>query len=143
MNNNCNCQQTQGQIDRGGHPFTTNLKRNTIQNKNFRTALWTGDYLQLTMMSIPVKGDIGAEIHEDTDQFFYLESGHAFVKMGSDCNCSDYRRNLFPGCAVFVPAGTWHNIINTGNTPLKVFSVYAPPHHPKGTINRTKDSSNY
>lgn len=124
--------------DYGPEPFVINIDKATRQNTNYRTALWTGQYLQLTLMSIPVGGEIGLEVHPDTDQFLRIESGIGIVMMGSSKNRLNYQRPVSDGYAVFVPAGTWHNIINTGNCPLKIYTIYAPPHHPQGTVQTTK-----
>ena len=127
--------------DYGGRPLVINMDRLTKLNPNYRTALWTGDNLQVTLMSIPVRGDIGLELHSDTDQFIRIESGDALVVMGNDKNCLNYRKRADSQCAVIVHAGTWHNVINVGTSPLKIYSVYAPPHHPFGTIHRTKEEA--
>ena len=95
-------------------------------------------HLQMTLMCIPPGGDIGLEIHEDTDQYIRIEMGRALVRMGTCKNQMDFQQNLFRGDGIFIPAGTWHNIINTGRNSLKVSSIYAPPHHPYGTVHRTK-----
>lgn len=124
--------------DYGPNPFAANLNRATLQNAKYRTALWTGDHLQLTLMSIPVNGEIGLEMHPDTDQFIRLESGNGMAMMGPSQECLNFQRPICGGFAVFVPAGTWHNIINTGNQPLKLYTIYAPPHHPHGTVQTTK-----
>jgi len=125
-------------IDHGKDPFVVNIDRATTENNNYRTALWTGDKLQLTLMSIEPGGDIGLEIHPDTDQFIRIEEGKGLVKMGKAKDRLDYQRNVDGNYGVFVPAGIWHNIVNTGNVPLKLYTVYAPPHHPYGTIQETK-----
>lgn len=125
--------------DFGPEPFTVNIEQAACRNNNFRTALWTGSYLQLTLMCIPVGGEIGLEMHHDTDQFLRLESGRGIVMMGNCREMPDYQKCIGRGDAVFVPAGTWHNIINTGQCPLKIYSVYAPPKHPYGTIHCTKE----
>lgn len=124
--------------DNGPEPFVFNIDHATDMNQNFRTTLWTGRNMQLTLMSIPVRGDIGAEMHADVDQFIRIESGYAKVYMGSSQN--DLREM---GCAnenyaIIIPAGTWHNVVNVGSSPLKVYSIYAPPQHPFGTIHKTK-----
>lgn len=124
--------------DYGPDPFVTNIDKATRQNINYRTALWTGQLLQLTMMNIPVGGEIGLEVHPDTDQFLRIENGNGITMMGPAENRLNYQRPISDGYAVFVPAGTWHNIINTGNCPLKIYTIYAPPHHPHGTIQATK-----
>ena len=126
--------------DYGPDPFVTNIDKMTRQNTNYRTALWTGQNLQLTLMSIPAGGQIGLEIHPDTDQFLRIESGKGTVMMGADKNRLNYQRPVFGGYAVFVPAGTWHNIVNTGACPLKIYTVYAQPHQPHGTVQATKDA---
>jgi mannose-6-phosphate isomerase-like protein (cupin superfamily) len=112
-----------------------------VRNQNFRTAIWTGEYLQMTLMCIPPCCDIGQEIHKDTDQFIRIEQGNAIVKMGTCKNQLNFQKNMYQGDAVFIPAGMWHNIVNNGRTPLKVSSIYAPPNHQKGTIHRTKEDA--
>lgn len=127
--------------DYGDEPLIVNIDRLTKWNPNYRTALWTGRDLQVTLMSIPVRGDIGLEVHPDTDQFIRIESGHALVMMGNSKNNLDYQQRVNSDYAVLVPAGTWHNVINIGNAPLKVYTIYAPPHHPFGTVHRTKEEA--
>jgi mannose-6-phosphate isomerase-like protein (cupin superfamily) len=117
--------------------YVANVARMAMQNPNFRRELWTGSYLQMTLMSIPPRGEIGLEVHEDTDQLIRVEQGSAVVKMGACNEHPDMQQSLSVGDVVFVPAGTWHNVKNTGRCPLKVSSVYAPPKHPKGTLQRT------
>lgn len=129
--------------DAGPAPYAENIKHMAIHNNNFRTAIWTGCNLQMTLMSIPVCEDIGPEMHEDTDQFIRVEQGFAMAMFGR-CKCHlDRSQRLRENDAILVPAGTWHNIINTGNTPLKLSSIYAPPNHPHGTINITKEDAEY
>ena len=124
--------------DYGPEPFTVNIEEVTKYNNTFRTALWTGNHLQLTLMSINVGEDIGLEIHPDVDQFLRIEEGQAVVKMGRRKDFLNYQRQVSDGYAIFVPAGTWHNIINTGSRSLKLYSIYAPPQHPHGTVHETK-----
>ena len=109
-----------------------------IYNDTFRTALWTGKHLQLTTMSIPVGGDIGLEVHPDLDQFLRIEDGHGLVQMGNSKDNLYFRQPAYNDYAIFVPAGTWHNLTNMGNKPLKLYSIYAPPSHPFGTVHQTK-----
>ena len=122
-------------------PYVTNVPQKAVQNSNFRTTLWTGRYAQMTLMCIPVCSDIGLEIHEDTDQIIRIEQGMAVVKMGMRKNQLDFVQNVCKQDTIFIPAGTWHNVINTGNIPLKVSVIYAPPHHPAGTIHVTKEDA--
>lgn len=123
--------------DFGPNPFVVDIKKATEGNDDFRRALWTGDHLQLTLMNIPVKEDIGKEMHPNVDQFLRVEEGVGLVQMG-DSNTFTFQQPIFEGSAIFIPAGTFHNITNTGNTPLKLYSIYAPANHPKGTIHKTK-----
>lgn len=134
MNNRMN-----GKTDYGPEPFVVNIDRATKQNTNFRTALWTGDHLQLTLMSIPVDGDIGLEMHDNLDQFIRIEDGEGLVRMGNSQDNLAYQARVNEDYAIIIPAGTWHNIMNTGDIPLKLYSVYAPPQHPFGTVHATKE----
>jgi mannose-6-phosphate isomerase-like protein (cupin superfamily) len=124
--------------DYGPAPFVIDIDEATKRNRNYRTALWTGNHLQLTLMSIRVGEDIGIEVHPVIDQFIRVEAGQGVAEMGPSKNNITYRRNVSDGSAIFVPAGTWHNVTNTGNTPLKLYSIYAPPQHPRGTVHATK-----
>lgn len=133
-----NCKYSVEQKDYGPDPYVTSLGQMALQNQNFRTAIWTGCHLQMTLMSIPPWGEIGLEMHEDTDQLIRVEQGSAMVKMGTQKEQMEICKNVCRGDAVFVPAGTWHNIVNMGGSDLKVSSIYAPPKHPKGTVHRTR-----
>ena len=124
--------------DYGPAPFSVNIEQATKQNTNFRTALWTGNHLQLTLMSINVGEDIGLENHPNVDQFIRIEQGQARVLMGDSPDRMDYQANVEDEYIIIIPAGKWHNIINTGNIPLKLYSIYAPPQHPHGTVHITK-----
>lgn len=119
-------------------PSVENVLQRAVRNTNYRTEIWTGCYAQMTLMCIPVCSDIGLEIHEDTDQIIRIEQGMGLVKMGDCKDHLDFQKEVCKGDTIFVPAGTWHNVINIGRIPLKVSSVYAPPHHPVGTIHRTR-----
>lgn len=119
-------------------PFAVNIEQAAKQNNNFRTALWTGKHLQLTLMSINVGEDIGLEVHPELDQFIRIEQGQGLVLMGDNREALDFRAYVREGYAFIIPAGKWHNLINTGNIPIKLYSVYAPPQHPRGTVHRTK-----
>ena len=135
---NCNPGEHPEVRDYGPKPFVFNIRHATNMNRNFRTALWTGGHLQLTLMSIPVGGDIGVEIHPDVDQFIRVESGHAKVYFGNSRSSLQEAKVVNENYAVLIPAGAWHNIVNIGNRPLKVYSLYAPPNHPFGTVHKTK-----
>lgn len=124
--------------DYGKQPLVLNITSAANSNQNFRTALWTGDHLQITLMSLQPGEDIGLEIHPDVDQFIRIEQGMGIVQMGDDKNRLNFVRTVFPGYIIVIPAGKWHNLTNTGPLPLKLYSIYAPPNHPHGTIHRTK-----
>jgi len=124
--------------DFGSEPFVTDIVKATSNNNTFRTALWTGKHLQLTLMSIPVGCDIGLEVHPDVDQFLRIEEGQGLTQMGKSKDNLCFKQLVYDDSAIFIPAGTWHNITNTGCKPLKLYSIYAPPNHPHGTVHQTK-----
>lgn len=123
--------------DHGPHPLITNIETLTLENENFRTAAWTGGNMQLTLMTIQPGDDIGLEVHDDHDQFLRIEQGSAKVEMGpsqTELTSTQAGDNF----AILVPAGTWHNLTNVGNEPLKLYSLYAPAEHAHGTVHVTK-----
>lgn len=124
--------------DCGPEPFVVNIEEVTKNNNTFRTALWTGNHLQLTLMSINAGEEIGLEIHPDVDQFIRIEEGQGLVRMGNRRDRLDFQEKVHEDCVIFIPAGKWHNLINTGYKPLKLYSIYAPPQHPHGTVHETK-----
>ncbi|WP_082233128.1 cupin domain-containing protein [Halobacillus massiliensis] len=124
--------------DFGKQPFVINIEEATKQNNTFRTAIWTGDHLQVTLMTIDVGDDIGLEVHPEVDQFLRIEEGEGLVRMGASREQLDFEEEVYDDYAIMVPAGTWHNLINTGDKPLKIYTIYAPPEHPFGTVHETK-----
>lgn len=124
--------------DLGNKPTIINIHKEVCSNTYFRKSIWTGDFLQVTVMSIPAGGEIGLEIHEGLDQFIRIEYGVASVYMGKTKQDVKFVGNANSNYAVLIPSGTWHNIINEQTSPLKVYSIYAPPKHPIGTIHKTK-----
>jgi mannose-6-phosphate isomerase-like protein (cupin superfamily) len=127
--------------DYGNNPYVVNIEEITKSNTNFRTAKWTGSFLQMTLMSIEVGGEVGLEVHTDTDQFLRIESGQAKVVMGLARDNMTFEEVASDDFAIFVPSGTWHNIVNTGDTELKLYSIYAPPHHEHSTIHPTYEAA--
>jgi mannose-6-phosphate isomerase-like protein (cupin superfamily) len=126
--------------DYGPDPFVANIEQATLDNDNYRTTLWTGKNLQVTLMAIQPGHDIGLEVHETHDQFLRIEEGTATVYTGpSEDNLDSWQASNDD--AVLVPAGTWHNLVNSGDIPLKVYSIYAPPQHPHGTVQATKEEA--
>lgn len=124
--------------DHGPNPFVININEASKQNNTYRTALWTGEHLQVTLMSLHPGEDIGLEMHPHVDQFLRIEQGHGVTQMGKNRDRLEFQRNVQDDSAIFIPAGTWHNLTNTGHIPLKLYSIYAPPNHPFGTVHRTK-----
>jgi len=112
--------------------YSGNIEELTLNNGNFRQVLFTGQYTQLVVMSLLPNEEIGMEAHPNVDQFFRFESGQGKVIIdGVETIVAD-------GMAVIVPAGSQHNIINTGAQPLKLYTLYSPPNHPDGTVHATK-----
>ncbi|NGQ95203.1 cupin domain-containing protein [Brevibacillus sp. SYP-B805] len=124
--------------DYGSKPFVVNIDQAAKQNNTYRTALWTGKHFQVTLMSINVGDDIGLEVHPTTDQFIRIEEGQGLVQMGDSKDRLDFQEMAYDDYAIMIPAGKWHNVTNTGNKPLKIYVIYAPPEHPYGTVHETK-----
>lgn len=129
------------QTDHGPGPYIADIRKAAIENDNYRTAFWTGGNLQMTLMSIPPNGEIGMEVHPDTDQFIRVEQGSGIARFGRSMCGQENCQYLNQGDAVFVPAGVWHNIMNCSNCPLKLSSIYAPPHHKRGIVQPTAEDA--
>lgn len=115
--------------------FVENIEEATERNANFRRVLYTGRYLQLVLMSLKPGEEIGEEVHQDHDQFFRIEEGRGEVWI-------DGRKTMVKDdFAVVVPAGARHNVKNTGEKPLKLYTLYGPPEHADGTVHATKDEA--
>ena len=127
--------------DYGPNAFVFNIEDAAMSNTAFRTAIWTGNNLQMTLMSIPVGGEIGLESHPNLDQFIRLESGCGTVFIGDAKDQFTVNQPVCKNSAFFIPAGKWHNLINTGKAPIKLYSIYAPPQHPRGTVHLTKEDA--
>ena len=124
--------------DYGPAPFLVDIEKVTKSNNTFRTTLWTGEYLQVTLMSIPPGEELGAEIHNNLDQFIRIEQGRGVITMGDSKDTPSLKQLVFDDYVIIIPAGKWHNLVNIGSTPLKLYSIYTPPEHPHGTIHQTK-----
>ncbi|WP_338553503.1 MFS transporter [Paenibacillus sp. KS-LC4] len=127
--------------DFGRKPYVVDVKALTIENENFRTAIWTGAQLQVTTMSIPVGGEVGLEVHKNIDQFLRIEEGEALVLMGPREDELTFQQPAATDYAIMVPSGMFHNVVNTGSKPLKIYSIYAPAEHPYGTVHKTADDA--
>ncbi len=119
-------------------PWVGDIEQETLGNDTFRTVVFTGEHTQLTVMSIEPGDDIGGEVHDGHDQFIRIESGSARVELGGSEGNPAKVQDVGDDWAVIIPSGTWHNVVNTGTEPLKVYSLYSPPEHPDGTVHRTK-----
>ena len=109
--------------DIGPQPQSFDLEAATRANTNYRTVAWSGRYLQLTLMSIPAGGDIGLEVHAETDQFLRLDAGRGRVEMGPSRDRVTFTKEVSDGWSVLIPAGTWHNVINIGQDPMQVYAI--------------------
>jgi mannose-6-phosphate isomerase-like protein (cupin superfamily) len=114
------------------------IEQETLGNTTFRTVLFTGDHVQLTVMRLAPGEDIGREAHHDRDQFLRIERGTARVELGRAEDTIDETYDVEDDWAVVVPAGIWHNVVNTGTGDLALYSLYAPAEHPPGTVHATK-----
>lgn len=124
--------------DIGPKPQSFDIERATNQNADYRSVVWSGRYLQVTLMSIPVGGDVGLEAHPETDQFLRLEAGNGRVQMGDAQDQLTLDEKVSGGWCVLVPAGSWHNITNTGAAPMQLYTIYAPAHHAPGKVQPTQ-----
>jgi len=114
------------------------IERETLQNETFRTVVFTGEHLQVTVMRLAPGEDIGREVHPHTDQFLRVEQGSGRVELSRSEDTVDETHDVEADWAAVVPAGVWHNLVNTGDVELKLYSIYTPPEHPDGTVHRTK-----
>ena len=115
-----------------------NVEVETIENSNFRTVLFTGANIQLTVMRLGPGEEIGLEMHDHLDQFLRIESGTARVTLGRSRDEVAEEHEVADDWAIIVPGGIWHNVVNTGDGDLKLYSLYAPPEHPAETVHHTK-----
>jgi mannose-6-phosphate isomerase-like protein (cupin superfamily) len=117
--------------------FVTNIEKETTENENFRKVLYTAPHSQLVLMSLRPNEEIGNEVHADNDQFFRIDAGEGKIVFD---NTDEHE--IRDGFAVVVPAGTWHNVVNTSSDkPLRLYTIYSPAHHPDGTIHKTKEEA--
>ena len=115
-----------------------NVEQETLANENFRTVVFTGGRIQLTVMRLAPGEEIGVEMHDHLDQFLRIEQGSGRVTFGQAEDQVDEEHDVGHDWAIIVPGGVWHNVINTGSGDLKLYSLYAPPEHPPGTVHKTK-----
>jgi mannose-6-phosphate isomerase-like protein (cupin superfamily) len=111
--------------------FVKDIESIAVRNTDFRQVLYTAKHCQLVVMALAPKEEIGSEVHK-LDQFFRVEEGTGEAVLDG------VRTAISPGFAIVVPAGATHNIVNTGSTPLKLYTLYAPPNHRDGVVHRTR-----
>lgn len=127
--------------DHGKEKYVVDIENYTKENENFRTTIWTGEKLQVTVMKIQPGDDIGLEVHEGIDQFLRIEQGKGLCQMGDSKEDLTFEQEVSSDDAIFVPADTWHNVTNTGDEPLKLYTIYAGPDHEPGTIHETHEDA--
>ena len=124
-------------IDNGPNPNTFDIEEATLANDDYRRVVWTGRHLQVTLMSIPVGQSIGLEVHPDNDQFLRIEGGEGRCVMGPAEDQLNFQQDVSDDWSIQVPAGVWHDVINIGSEPLRLYSVYSPVHHAHGRVHPT------
>ena len=112
--------------------YVADIESLTEENGDFRRVLYTGKHLQLVLMTIAPGSEIGEEVHRDHDQFFRIEDGRGEVVIDG------HRAKIKDDYAIIVPAGARHNVVNTGDKPLRLYTLYAPPQHRDGTVRATR-----
>lgn len=116
--------------------YDTNIETQTLENSNFRKVLWTSEFQQLVVMSIPVGGEIGQEVHDENDQFIRIEQGKA------EASIDGRKIEMGDDDVIIIPKGAEHNVVNTSaDTDLKLYTIYSPPHHKDGTVHATKEEA--
>ncbi|WP_395244167.1 cupin domain-containing protein [Agromyces sp. MMS24-K17] len=128
-------------VDNGPQPNVFDLETATKQNDAYRTVAWSGRYLQVTLMSIPVGESIGLEAHPENDQFLRLDAGRGRVRMGPTKDEVTLQREVSDGWSIQVPAGTWHDVENIGDEPMRLYAIYAPVHHAAGIVQATAEDA--
>ncbi len=127
--------------DIGPRPTAFDLETATRSNDHYRAVAWSGHHLQVTLMSIEPGSSIGLEMHPDTDQFLRLDAGRGRVLMGPARDELTFEQEVADGWCVLVPAGTWHDVVNTGQEPMRLYAVYAPVHHAAGKVHATAEDA--
>ena len=121
--------------------WVADIEQATLGNDNFRTVLFTGTHTQLTVMRLRAGEEIGWESHGHLDQFLRIEEGSGRLELGPDETTVAERHDVSDDWAMIIPAGVWHNVVNTGDGDLRLYSLYSPPEHPDGTVHRTKEEA--
>ncbi len=112
--------------------YKTNIEKDTLDNNNFRKVLYTSKHVQLVLMTLRPGEEIGEEVHNENDQFFRIEGGHG------KCIIDGHEYDISDGDAIVIPTGSKQNIVNIDKTDLRMYTLYAPPHHKDGILRPTK-----
>ncbi|AVM41739.1 cupin domain-containing protein [Fastidiosipila sanguinis] len=127
--------------DRGKQGLVENMEAWTLDNDKYRVAVWTGKYFQMTVQAIQPGDDIDLEVHEESDQFLRIEQGTGVCRMGDAEDNLTFEEKIEPESAILVPAGTWHQVVNTGDEVMKLYTIYAKPDHVEGTVHDTHEDA--
>ncbi|MCM4161550.1 cupin domain-containing protein [Antarcticibacterium flavum] len=127
--------------EEGGEPIVLNIEEATISNPHYRIEQWTGKQMQMVLMAVKPGEEIDLEVHEGHDQFIRIEQGEARVLMGKTEDDLSFDETVTDDWAIFIPAGYYHNVKNTGSEDLKVYTIYAPKEHEKGALQRTYEAA--
>ncbi|SCH70081.1 MULTISPECIES: cupin domain-containing protein [unclassified Romboutsia] len=127
--------------DYGPEPLVVNLENAAEKNNRFRTVIWTGNNLQIVLMSIPVSYSVDPYLTKTSDQFIHTSSGTGLIKIGTSQNELDYQTYINKNSSVIIPSCKWVTILNLGNVPLKLYITYAPPEFANNTMHETKTDS--
>ncbi len=128
-------------VDMGKKPWVFDIEEATVDNTNYRKAVWSGKYMQLVLMSLKPGEIIDLEVHHDHDQFFRVEQGEARILMGKSEDDLSFDKIAKDDWSMFVPAGFWHKVENIGDVDLKIYTIYAPPEHAPGTVHKTYEEA--
>ncbi len=137
-----NSEKTETTVEDMGHkPWVLDIEEATIGNTYYREARWTGDYMQMVLMSLKPGEIIDLEVHDNGDQFIRIEQGEARVLMGETQENLSFDETVSDDWAIFIPAGYWHEVRNIGDTELKIYAIYAPSEHPSGIRHETYEEA--
>jgi mannose-6-phosphate isomerase-like protein (cupin superfamily) len=139
--NNANLMTESQAEGEGGEPWVLNIEGATVNNDLYRTEQWTGQYMQMVLMSVKPGEEIDLEVHEGHDQFIRIEKGEAQILMGKTREDLSFNETVTDDWAIFIPAGYYHNVKNTGQEDLKVYTIYSPKEHAKGTVHSTYEEA--
>lgn len=127
--------------DMGKEPWVLDIEEATLENDHYRNTRWTGNKMQMVLMSLKPGEEIDLEVHPGIDQFIRIEQGEARVRMGDARDNLYFDEHVTDDWAIFIPDGYWHHVENTGDIELKLYTIYTPAEHPAGTVNKTYEDA--